>query len=282
MGKSSNSSDRQPADKSPLHQLARDPSALRRAHAAVHHFVEQFEDEVEDAVHAARARQLASIRDIEQTVRYLQSRDLLADQAAGTCPRKPRGLAIEPDFILGVEMLEAVPFGDCLERLHNAIVALQPHEGKPFGRKPLLLRPRGTSKSAAAVTKPGPEETALADLERATDDIINLFRGLVKQLAASSTTRAARRKTPKGEPSGMFTPPQVAKQLGVSPDKILAWIRKGELHATNVAAVGSGRPRYRISAEDLAKFQAMRQNVKPPPKPPRRGKKDDGVIQFFK
>ena len=79
----------------------------------------------------------------------------------------------------------------------------------------------------------------------------------------------------------MLTPPQVAKQLGVSPDKVLDWIRKGELSATNVAA-GSGRPRYRISAEDLAKFQRTRQNVKPPPRPPRRPRKDPNVIEFFK
>ena len=100
MGKSSSLSDRQPAAKSPLHQLARDPRALRRAHAAVHHFVEHLESEVEDAVHAARARQLAAIQRIEQIARYLHSRYLLTDQTAGPSPGKPRGLVIEPDFVL--------------------------------------------------------------------------------------------------------------------------------------------------------------------------------------
>ena len=157
-----------------------------------------------------------------------------------------------------------------------------PMKGSPLRHKRLLLqRSRETGKSASAETKPGQEDIALADMERAADDIVNLFRGLVKQLAASGTTRATRRKSPKDQPSGMLTPPKVAKQLGVSPDKILAWIRKGELHATNVAAAGSGRPRYRVSEEDLAKFQAMRQNVAPPPKPQRR-RKDPNVIEYFK
>ena len=278
MGKSSSSSDRQPAAKSPLHQLARDPNALRRAHAAVHRFVEQFEADVEDAVHAARARQLAAIQRIEQSVRYLHSRYLLTDQAAGTSP-KPRGLVIEPDFILAIKALDAAPLADCLRDLHGAIMALTPYDGVPFQRKPVVLRKGGGKADSIAA---GPEEAALAALELAGQNLIGLFSGLAERLAENCTTRAARRKTPKGEPSGMLTPPQVAQQLGVSPDKIRAWIDKGELSATNVAAAGSSRPRYRVSPEDLAKFQMRRQKVKPPPKPTRRPRKDDGVIEFFK
>jgi excisionase family DNA binding protein len=256
-------------------QLARDPRALRRAHATVHRFVEQFEAEVEDAVHAARSRQLAPIRHVEQVVRYLHSRYLVADQAAGPCPRKPRGLAVEPDFILAINALDAAPLASCLNAIHDAIAALEPYDGVPFNRKPIGFRKAG---SAAA----GPEETALAALELTGQSLIGLFRSVAEGLAASCMSKPARRKTPKGKPSGMLTPPQVAKQLGVSPDKILAWIRKGELDATNVATVGSARPRYRISEEDLAKFQGTRQNVKPPPKPPRRRKTDPNVIEFFK
>ena len=151
----------------------------------------------------------------------------------------------------------------------------------PSSASPIAL-PQGEA-ARPKQQRPGPEETALAALELAGQDLVGLFRGLAERLAASCTTRAARRKTPKAAPSGgMLTPPQVAKQLGVSPDKILAWIRKGELHATNVAAGSGGRPRYRISHEDLAEFQRKRQNVKPPPKPPRRRKKDPNVIEFFK
>ena len=74
MGKSSSAIGRAITSHNPSSPTRRDPQALRRAHAAVHRFVEQFEAEVEDAVHSARARQLAAIKRVEQTVRYLHSR----------------------------------------------------------------------------------------------------------------------------------------------------------------------------------------------------------------
>ena len=49
------------------------------------------------------------------------------------------------------------------------------------------------------------------------------------------------------EKSESLTPPQVAKRLGVNPDKVLHWIRKGELHAVNVTVKPGGRPKYRIA-----------------------------------
>ena len=127
----------------------------------------------------------------------------------------------------------------------------------------------------------GPEETALADLERVGQDLLGLFRGLADRLASRCMTRT-RRKTPKAGASGPLTPPQVAKRLGVSADKVRAWIAKGELIATNVAKGSGGRPRYRVSETDLADFQRKRQPSKPPAPAPRRKKKDPHVIEFFK
>ncbi len=60
-----------------------------------------------------------------------------------------------------------------------------------------------------------------------------------------------------------LTPPQVAKQLGVNADKILAWIRSGELTAINVAQNLGGRPRYRVTSQDLEQFQDSRRTRKP-------------------
>lgn len=286
MGKSSGSSGMQSSvsAKSPLQQLARDPRALRRVHAAMHRFVEQLEAEIDVAVDAARARQLAAIRRIKQTGQYLHFRYLLADQATGACPRKPKGLTIEPDVIIALKAVDAMQLAGCLDRLHDAIAALEPYDGVPFNRKPIGFRKAGgkTDVRNSGSATAGPEETALAALELAGQDLIGLFRGLGERLAANCMTKAARRKPPKGEPLGMLTPPQVAERLGVSPDKILNWIRKGELNAVNVAAVGAGRPRYRISEEDLTKFQQARQNVKPPPKSPRWRKKDPNVTEYFK
>ncbi len=271
MGKSSSASDRQPAAKSPLCRVARDPRVLRRAHAAVHRFVEQIESEVEDAVNAARARQLAPIKRIEQTVRHLYSRYLLTDQAGGT--RKPRGLAIEPDFILAMKALEAAPLAGCLSAIHDAIAGLEQYEGVPFARKPIMLRHAGGKAESIAT---GPEETALAALERVGHDLIGLFHGLTERLAENSTARAARQKKPKSAASGPLTPPKVAKRLGVSADKVRSWIAKGELNATNVAAekgwpttISDQRNRSGRLSEKAAAVEAVAETAAAEEGPPR-------------
>lgn len=81
-----------------------------------------------------------------------------------------------------------------------------------------------------------------------------------------------------------FTPPQVARSRQLRVGKVLAWIRTGELAAVNCAERRGGRPRWRISAEALAAFDAARSNraafrARPPPRPKRR--RDDGVIEYF-
>jgi len=68
----------------------------------------------------------------------------------------------------------------------------------------------------------------------------------------------------------MLTPPQVAKQLGVNPDKVRAWIASGELKATNVVLRhGLSRPRYRIAEADLEVFKQARA-AQPAPRKTRR------------
>ena len=54
------------------------------------------------------------------------------------------------------------------------------------------------------------------------------------------------------------TPPQLAKRWGVSPDKVLTWIRNGELKAVNVATRRSSRPRYMIDVEAIKEFELVR------------------------
>lgn len=55
-----------------------------------------------------------------------------------------------------------------------------------------------------------------------------------------------------------LTPPLLAAQWGVSPDKILSWIRSGELRAINAATSSVGRPRYLIDPQDVAAFENRR------------------------
>jgi len=79
-----------------------------------------------------------------------------------------------------------------------------------------------------------------------------------------------------------LTPPEVAKLWGISSDKVLSWIKAGELRAIDASTRRGGRPRYLIGVDDIAQFEADRA-VKPreprPVKRRRRGR--GGAIEFF-
>jgi hypothetical protein len=65
----------------------------------------------------------------------------------------------------------------------------------------------------------------------------------------------------------------------VSPDKVRAWINRGELRAINTAAVLCGKPRWVITVEALAEFEKRRAGG-PPPKLPRRRRRG-AQIDFY-
>ena len=77
-----------------------------------------------------------------------------------------------------------------------------------------------------------------------------------------------------------MTPNQLAKRWRVSPDKVAAWIRSGELRALNVASAGSTRPRWRIPPEAVQAFEAARSCHRQAP-PPKRRKRDEQVTAYF-
>ena len=77
-----------------------------------------------------------------------------------------------------------------------------------------------------------------------------------------------------------YTPPTLAEYLGVTPEKIILWIRRGELVASNITADPQGRPRYVITPQAVETFLASRQPVPPTPRPKRRRKSADEV-DFF-
>ena len=54
-----------------------------------------------------------------------------------------------------------------------------------------------------------------------------------------------------------LTSREVAKLLRVSPDKVLGWIRRGQLKAVNVS--NRVRPQYRVGQDDLDAFLAARE-----------------------
>ncbi len=82
-------------------------------------------------------------------------------------------------------------------------------------------------------------------------------------------------------PRAKLTPPKAARLYGVSPVKILSWIRNGELRAFNAATSATGRPRWLIDEADLAAFEQRRAAQPPPAAAPRRRKAAAGVIEFF-
>lgn len=78
-----------------------------------------------------------------------------------------------------------------------------------------------------------------------------------------------------------YSPGQLARNLGITVDKVLNWIRNGQIDAIDVSTDRSGRPRYRIDADAIAKFKAAR-NPTPLTKPIRRRKRDhEEVLEFF-
>jgi len=74
--------------------------------------------------------------------------------------------------------------------------------------------------------------------------------------------------------AGFLNPAQVAAMWGVSHDKVLEFIRTGELEAFNVASKTSRRPQYKIPVAALKVFQERRAGRDParclPPPPARR------------
>lgn len=74
-----------------------------------------------------------------------------------------------------------------------------------------------------------------------------------------------------------FVPRELAARWGVSIDKVLAFIRTGELRAFNVASQSSKRPRYRIPVDEVRRFEEQTRAAAPQlnsePKPKRQKKR---------
>jgi Helix-turn-helix domain len=80
--------------------------------------------------------------------------------------------------------------------------------------------------------------------------------------------------TTTADPAAGLTVADVAARYRISPDKVRAFIRRGELRAVNTAAAMCGKPRFVIPPDALAEFE-RRRNAAPPPKPARRRRRPD-------
>lgn len=79
---------------------------------------------------------------------------------------------------------------------------------------------------------------------------------------------------------GNFTPRQYADKWRVDPETVLRWIKRGELVAVDVSAGNRKKPRWRISQEAAAAFEARRSS-RPTPKPARVRRNLPVVKQFI-
>jgi excisionase family DNA binding protein len=77
-----------------------------------------------------------------------------------------------------------------------------------------------------------------------------------------------------------LTPPELAARWGISPDKILAWIKSGELRAIDASTRRGGRPRYLIDQADVAAFEAARAATAAPVRA-RKRPAGTGITEYF-
>jgi len=79
-----------------------------------------------------------------------------------------------------------------------------------------------------------------------------------------------------------YTPREVAESLRTSPDRVLDWIRSGELQAIDKRAKGAKRATWVIPPAALAKFVAARSTSPPGPRQRRQRKTSGGhVPQYY-
>lgn len=88
-------------------------------------------------------------------------------------------------------------------------------------------------------------------------------------------------RVPGADVNRLLTPPEVARQWRIKHDKVLTWIRSGELRAINVATKPSGRPSYRIDPDDLKAFADRRAVVAPPRLPKRQRRRKQPSKSYF-
>ncbi len=77
-----------------------------------------------------------------------------------------------------------------------------------------------------------------------------------------------------------MSPPEVAEIWGVDVAKVLAWIKSGELVASNLAERQGRRPRFRVSPAEMEAFARRRQVQPPQPRRQAKRKAFDDVPSY--
>ena len=80
-------------------------------------------------------------------------------------------------------------------------------------------------------------------------------------------------------PLAGYTVSDLCRRWRIGPDKVRAFLRRGELIGVNVATNLSGKPLWRITAESVERFE-RRRSSEPPPKPPRRRRRS-ALVDYY-
>lgn len=152
-----------------------------------------------------------------------------------------------------------------LQRFLSELVAI--YETDPTGQWSGHRAAAIVNEVSEAMAKAGHSELVRAPIPDC--DVIDAKRYLAACIAASKE---------QSQKLHAFTPPQVAKLLGVSPESVIALIRSGELDGSNIGN-GMQRPRYRVTQAAIDSYLEGKQS-EPILKSRRESMKSD-VIDFF-
>lgn len=145
----------------------------------------------------------------------------------------------------------------------------------------------GEVKVLAEQFRPGFHECLLQVLKAEVEAACKIieserYRSAATKAQAIKSEKQTRAAASDG-PLQILTPPQLAKEWGVSDDQIRAFIEKGMLKATNTS-LGRIRKRLKITrqdADECRKKMAADPQLKEPPRK-RRSQKAPGVTEYFK
>lgn len=256
--------------------LPSDLQTLRRMIADLHAFLELLK--------AARDR--GDFEWIGQVFEHLEHH--VAPGNSPCAEITPRGLKLKLGLLMALQSLDAKDVADRVSAMKTSLNAWQAETKKPAGRHPILV---GSTAQKAhynrTAAKTESKKTLTNHVLNAIDHVVAplhaLRQRILKRLAnAGLTSKVMTAQTVENaEDKQTWTPPQLAERWHRSPDTILTWIRSGELPAVNVSTRRGKRPRYQISAADVAVFETKRRVVPPPVVKRSRRKKDDGIIKYF-
>jgi len=229
---------------------------------------------------------------VVETFAHLQQQILGVAAVRATAlpgPKKARRLNIEPAMLVCMQHLNPEDVDKRLAALNVAMNTWSAETNRPAGRRPLFIDAAKQKAFFLTTAAKAKRLSAIIQAVRhAIKDVLGPFYALrqqiLKRIAAVKNRGEARRNREEvADPGGrpFWTPPKLARHMGIKADKIHVWIRSGELRAINTCQQPGGRPRYLISAAEVKAFLASRKTTSSAKPSRRRSKSANGITEFF-